>query len=203
MKINSAYIPSTHSIWVNGGNQKKMIATIKLIGKAIKEGSKYLPIRNHSAALATLARPKDYLGQVRNVFSDAVENWRYVNDPWGTELLTFGPEALARLVLGLDGRGVGRGYGAGDCDCITAAIGAELRSIGRPIRIAITAPITAPPGDNFSHVFIQANIPGIGWVTVDPVLYPQKGFGDTTPHSRIAYFDLNGNLLNYSGNVTW
>lgn len=180
-----------------------MLGTIKLIGQAIKSGSTYLPIRNHAAALATLAGPKDYLGQVKQIYRDAIKRWRYVNDPWGTELLTYGPEALARLVLGLDGRGVGAGRGAGDCDCITAAVGAELMSIGRPIRIAVTAPRWAPSGANFSHVFIQASVPGHGWVTVDPVLHPHHGFGAITPHSRIAVFDLSGNLQGYAGNVRW
>lgn len=180
-----------------------MIGTIRLIGQAIRKGSKYLPIRNHAAALATQAPPKDYLGQVREIYKDAITRWRYVNDPFGTELLTYGPEAMARLVLGLDGYGVGRGKGAGDCDCITAAIGAELMSIGRPVRIAVTAPINAPPGGGFSHVFAQAHVPGYGWVTVDPVLHPHKPFGAITTHSRIAVFNLSGHLQGYAGNVRW
>lgn len=201
---NKNYIPKTFSVKIPPNQPKaKMFETIRLIGQAIRQGAKYLPIRNHAASLATLAGPKDYLGQVRQIYNDAIERWRYVNDPFGTELLTYGPEALARLVLGLDGRGVGRGRGAGDCDCITAAIGAELMSIGRPVRIAITAPQTAPAGANFTHVFIQAYVPHHGWVTVDPVLHPNKGFGDITDHSRIAYFSLSGNLISYHGNVVW
>lgn len=202
--LDRRYIPKTISVKIPRGQPKtKMLETIRLIGKAIRNGSKYLPIRNHAAGLATLAGPKDYLGQVKQIYLDAVDRWRYVNDPFGTELLTYGPEALARLVLGLDGRGVGRGRGAGDCDCITAAIGAELMSIGRPVRIAITAPDNAPPGSNFSHVFIQAFVPHHGWVTVDPVLHPKKGFGAITDHSRIAFFSLSGNLISYNGNVVW
>jgi len=188
---------------VPGGSRQKMLETIRLIGSAIVAGSKHLPIRNHAAALATLAKPKDYLGQVRNLYNDAIRRWRYVNDPWGTELLSYGPNALANLVLALDGRGVGRGYGAGDCDCIAAAIGAQLMAIGRPVRIAITAPANSPPGGNFSHVFIQAMVPGFGWVTVDPVMHPKRGFGATPKHSRIAYFGLNGELQGYAGNVVW
>jgi len=201
-RARPAYTPRTISVHVENPKDK-MFRTIRLIGHAIRDGSKYLPIRNHAAGLATLAGPKDYLGQVKEIYNDAVKRWRYVNDPFGTELLSYSPESLARLVLGLDNVGVGYGKGAGDCDCITAAIGAELMSIGRPIRIAVTAPISAPPGPNFSHVFIQCFVPEYGWVTVDPVLHPKKGFGDITPHSRIAYFSLSGNLINYSGNVRW
>ena len=179
-----------------------MISTVRLVGEAIDNGSVYLPIRNHAAALATLARPKDYLGQVYQVFRDAIKRWRYVNDPYGKELLTHGPEALWRLVLAGDKIGVGRGFGAGDCDCIAAAVGAELSAIGRPVRIAITAPHNSPPGRFFNHIFVQALVPKIGWITVDPVVHPKHGFGYTPKHSRIAYFTTKGHLLGMSGNVT-
>jgi hypothetical protein len=180
-----------------------MFKTVKLIGKAIRQGARYLPIRNHAAALATLAGPKDYLGQVREIYKDAIKRWRYVNDPFGTELLSYSPQALANLVLGLDGYGVGRGKGAGDCDCIAAAMGAQLLSIGRPVRIAITAPPSFPHGSNFTHVFVQCSVPGVGWVTVDPVLHPKKDFGATPQHSRMARFNLSGRLIGYDGNVVW
>lgn len=178
-----------------------MRKTIRLIGQAIRKGSRHLPIRNHAAALATLAPPKDYYRQAQNVYTDIINRWRYVRDPVSRELLTFGPEALATLVLNLDGRGVGRGYGGGDCDCVAAATGALLESIGFPVRLAVTAPPKAPPGSLFAHVFIQTFIPKHGWTTVDPVVHPQHGFGHTPVHSRIAYFSLSGQLLGSQGNV--
>jgi len=201
--MKRAYIPRITRIRIPGGRRRKMLDTIRLIGRAILRGSRYLPIRNHAAALATMAGPKDYLGQVRNVYEDLIRRWRYVNDPFGTELLTYGPRALATMVLGLDGRGVGRGKGAGDCDCVAAATGASLMSIGRPVRLAVIAPRGAPPGDVFTHVFVQAHVPRVGWVTVDPVVHPRRGFGSTPDHSRIAIFGLNGGLLGYAGNVRW
>lgn len=179
-----------------------MRQTIRMVGDAIKTASQYLPLRNHAASLATLAKPKDYLGQVAQIFQDAVKRWRYVNDPFGTELVTYSPEAIYRLVLGLDGKGVGRGYGAGDCDCISAAMGAQLLAIGRPVRIAVTAPPGSPAGSGFTHIFVQTKVPKIGWVTVDPVVHPRHGLGYTTPHSRIAYFGLDGQLMGHAGNAT-
>lgn len=174
------------------GRKAKMLTTLKLIGRAIRAGARYLPIRNHAAALATLAPPKDYFQQVKKIYQDAINRWRYVNDPFGVELLTYGPKALANLVLALDGRGVGKGRGAGDCDCIAAAIGAELLSIGRPIRLVVTSAGTRLP---FSHVFVQCLVPGWGWVTVDPVLHPNRDFGAITRHSRIAYYNLSGKKI--------
>lgn len=184
-----------------GGTYDQMRQTLRLIGKAIRRGSTYLPLRNHAAALATLAPPKNYLAQVSNLYRDMQRRWRYVKDPVSRELLTFGPHALWQLVLAGDGRGVGRGRGAGDCDCAAAAMGAMLEAIGMPVRLAVTAPPGSPPGRLFAHVFVQANIPKMGWVTVDPVVYPQHGLGYTPKHSRIAFFTLEGRKIGARGNV--
>lgn len=172
-----------------------------MIGEAIRNGAQYLPIRNHAAALASMAGPKDYLGQVRNIYNDAIERWRYVKDPVHKELLSYSPQALWRFVLAGDGIGVGRGKGAGDCDCISSAVGAQLYAIGMPVRIAITAPPQSPPGRMYAHVFVQANVPKHGWISVDPVVHPKHGFGHTPVHSRIAFYDLNGRMIGQQGNV--
>lgn len=178
-----------------------MRETLRRIGSAIKRASEYPPIRNHAAALATMAPPKDFAGQLRAVYDDFIGRWRYVKDPAYKELLTNSPEAVWRLTMAGDGVGVGRGRGAGDCDCASVAIGAELASIGFKIRLGTTAPRRTGPGRLFGHVFIQAFVPKRGWVTVDPVLHPTQPFGATAKHSRIAWWDLNGNLLGYAGNV--
>lgn len=186
---------------VSGDNFDQMRETIRLIGRAIRAGSTYLPIRNHAAALASQAPAKDYLGQVKNIYDDAIRRWRYVKDPVRRELVSYSPQALWRFVLAGDGIGVGRGKGAGDCDCISSAIGAELEAIGMPTRVAITAPPGARPGRMFGHVFIQAKVPGHGWISVDPVVHPKHGFAHTPAHSRIAFFNLDGDLLGAAGNV--
>jgi len=184
-----------------GGNIGKMKRTIREIGTAIHGGSTYPPIRNLAAMIAARARPKDFLGQLQHVYSDFLKRWRYVRDPLTRELITASPEAIYRLVIAGDGVGVGEGKGAGDCDCATVALGSMLEAIGFPIRIATTADRHAAPGPLFGHVFIQAHVPGTGWVTMDPVLHPKKKFGDIANYSRIAYWDLSGRLLAKSGNV--
>lgn len=166
--------------------------TLKLIGKAIKDGAEYLPIRNYAAALATTAEHKDYLGQAKAVWNHFLKNWRYVLDPVDKELVVTGPEALYNLVLGHNG-GVGLGKGAGDCDDATAALGAGFRSIGFPVRLGT---VTPPHGNPFfNHVFLQYQVPNVGWITVDPVLHPQMGLGDIAPHSQIAFWNLEGDLI--------
>lgn len=104
-------------------------------------------------------------------------------------------------MLAGDGVGVGKGRGAGDCDDITAAIGAELVAIGMPVRIGVSAPPGSPAGRMFGHVFAQTKIPGVGWLTVDPVLHPHKQFGAQPSASRMGFFDLDGRVVGRRGNV--
>jgi hypothetical protein len=191
-----------------GGQVGRMAATIYHIGLAIRRASVYPPIRNLAASLATRALPKDFLGQLYEIYKWFLKHWRYVQDPSSRELLTASPEALYRLVMGADGVGVGGGLGAGDCDCATAALGALFEAIGFRVRIVTTADPWARPGRLFGHVFIQALVPQKGWVTVDPVLYSykyqdrsRKRFGDTAKWARIAYWGLNGRLLKAHGNL--
>jgi hypothetical protein len=116
-------------------------------------------------------------------------------------LVTLSPAAVAKYTLALDGVGLGLGKGGGDCDCATVAIGGELLATGFPVRIATTADPNQPPGNLFGHVFAQAFVPRAGWISVDPVLHPFKGALSTAPHSRIAFWSLDGQLLGYNGNV--
>lgn len=170
--------------------------TIKQIGQAIKNGSHYVPIIKHAQALASRAGPKDYLGQIKQLYDDFVKRWRYVRDPLMLETLHVSGRAIYGQVLGFDRRPPERG--AGDCDDAAAGIGSELRAIGLPVRVVTTA---QPRGDRslFSHVFVQAHVPRLGWYTVDPVGYPKHGPGWTPPHSRIAFWDLDGKLIGHRG----
>ena len=153
--------PRLSSVFVRGGALPTMRKTIKLIGQSIVDGSRDLSIRNRAASLASLAPPKDYLSQVKHVFQGFLKNWRYVRDPFGRELIHRSPKQIFELVMGgsSDSPGVGFGKGAGDCDDATIAMGAQLASIGFPVRIATIAPRGAPPGPLMTHVFAQANVP--------------------------------------------
>lgn len=196
------YQATIQRIPVHGGYANQMRETLRRIGAAIRRASVYPPIRNHAAAVATTAGPKDFLGQLEAIYNDFIKRWRYVKDPASKELVTSSPQAIWRLTMAGDGVGVGLGKGAGDCDCATTALGAMLEAIGFKTRLGTTADLKAPPGKLFGHVFIQAQVPGAGWVTVDPVLHPKRAFGSTTPHARMAWWDLDGNLLGYHGNYT-
>lgn len=175
-------------------NRQAVPFTIALIGKAIRDGSTYLPLRNYAASLAAKAPRKNYFAQLKNIWDDFLRRWRYVRDPHQCETVTMGPAALFNLVIGHNG-GAGQGVGVGDCDDATAAIGALMMSVGFPIRIATTAPPNAP-GMHFTHVFAQVQVPGRGWITADPVLVPhKKNLGDIADHSRLAVWNLDGRLI--------
>lgn len=197
-------IPHQTAIPIKGDVYDQMRTTIRVIGKAIQDGALYLPIRNRAAALASKAGPKNYAGQVRNIFNDFVKRWRYVKDPVGKELVTTSPAQIFHLVMGgrSEDPGAGFGLGVGDCDDATVAIGAQLASIGIPIRIATIAPEGAPPGKLMTHVFCQADVPGMGWVTVDPVVHPSNTVFYTPPHSRMAVFSLDGKYKGGTGNIS-
>jgi hypothetical protein len=195
----SPYAATVQRVSIPGGNEEQMIETIRRMGQAIRRASVYPPIRNHAAAVATTAPPKNFLGQLQAIYRDFIKRWRYVKDPTSRELLTASPEAIWRLTMAGDGVGVGYGKGAGDCDCATIALGAQLEAIGFQTRLGTTVK-SAIPGRLFGHVFIQARVPKFGWVTLDPVLHPKKGFGALAKHNRIGWWDLDGRFLGFKGN---
>lgn len=186
---------------IPGGNLDQMRATIRLIGRSIRAGSRYLPTRNLAARLASRARPKDYLGQAEQIYRGFLSRWRYVKDPLTRELVTASPEASFRLVMAGDGVGVGDGLGAGDCDCATVALGSLYESVGFPVRIATIAKPTALPGPLMDHVYPEVQVPKVGWIPADPVIHPRGGFGDSPPAARKVVYSLNGDILEYSGNL--
>jgi len=170
--------------------------TIKLIGDGIKNGTSYVPLRQYAAGIASRARSRDFLSQVGELFKDITEKrWRYVFDPVGVEMVATTGNVIHGTILGFTETPPNRGYG--DCDDISVASGGALQAMGIPVRIATLA---KPGGRNlFDHVFVQARIPKVGWVSFDPVGYPKHGLGWTAPHSRIAFWDLDGNLMSARG----
>jgi hypothetical protein len=189
------------TISIPGGSLDQMRETIRRIGDAIHRGSLHLPTRNLAAGLATTADHKDYYGQAKAIFHGFLNRWRYVHDPLTRELLTESPNASYRLVMAGDGVGVGQGRGAGDCDCATVALGAMFESVGLPVRIATMATPDSPPGQLMSHVYPEVFIPRRGWITADPVAYPQCKFGQRAKASRRVYYDLTGKVIRQEGNL--
>jgi hypothetical protein len=171
--------------------------TIRLIGQAIQDGTTYPPIRHLAATAATEAPPKDYYGQIAALYNGITRRWwRYVYDPKQSEFVFLDGKRLFELALHSGGKDGKKGYG--DCDDITAAAGALLRSIGMDTMIATLSPPFSPY--IFTHVFLFTKPPkSKRWVAFDPVVYPKHGLGFVTPWERIAFWDLNGHLISKAG----
>ena len=86
-------------VQIRGENLDQMVETIRLIGRAIRAGSQYLPIRNLAAAWATEAPPKDYLGQANCIYRRFLQRWRYVKDPLTRELVIWVPIGEATCLV--------------------------------------------------------------------------------------------------------
>jgi hypothetical protein len=178
--------------------------TLRLIGSAIKSGSIYPPIKHLASRTATIAPPKDYNRQIQAIYNAITKVWwRYVFDPPDVEWLCLDGPRIFSIILNKGkstaSRGKARTRGYEDCDGITTASGALLRSIGMDVRICTTAPPNSP--NIFTHVFLQTKAPkSREWITFDPVLYPEKPLGSMTQHSRLAIWNLDGNLISKSGN---
>jgi len=163
--------------------------TIKLIGQGIRAGAEFQPLRLHAARIATTAPGrKDYLGQVRALYKDFMNKWRYVRDPVGIETVATSGPALWGIVWGAYNPG---GKGWGDCDDATAALGAAFEAIGLPVRIVTMS----QPGTRIqTHVYPEVQIPGMGWIPVDPVAHPLPMGGAPPAGVRIRW-NLNGEKL--------
>jgi len=173
-------------------------ATVALIGRAIRAGSQYVPLIQHTRRLASRAAPKDYLGQLQNIFDDVTKRWRYVHDPLSVELVsTSGPELYGQ-VLGMDYRSPD--HGAGDCDDVAALLGAMAETVSLKSRIVTISPPRGPGSNKlFSHVYPEILIPKVGWIAADPVLYPSRPMGFKPPYLRKAVWDTYGRLIKASG----
>lgn len=177
---------------------EQMNRTVGLVAKAVREGSTYLPLRQHAAQVAARgAAPKDFLGHLRALYADFVKRWRYVRDPHLAEMVVSSAPALWSVVWGGGNR-----QGVGDCDDATAAFGAGASALGFPVRLVTSVPLRHAhnprlrtiPGHIYPEVFVKPH----GWIPADPVVWPKHGLGYAAPALRRYRFDLWGRPLGAS-----
>lgn len=172
--------------------------TIKLIGDGIKDATGFVPIRQYAGVVASRAPARDFISQLGELYQDFTQKrWRYVFDPVGYELVGITGPVVFDSILGFGVTAPGRGFG--DCDEATAGLASVAQNVGLPARMCTIAGVAS--NKLFDHIFPQIAIKNYGWVTADPVVYPQHGLGYTAPHSRIAVWDLNGNLVGFRGSL--
>lgn len=113
---------------------------------------------------------KDKLGEMLAVHNWVMNHLRYVNDPYGTEFITY-PETLAFERQD------------GDCDDHVILESAMLGSIGIPTRY-ITVGFNGKP---FSHVYLGAIIKG-ELIPLDPIMKTEPaGWEAPNPTSKHVY----------------
>lgn len=167
-----------------------------MIAQGIRDGARDLRIRHLAGRATSIAPPKNYLKQIESIYHAITRDWwHYVYDTPGIEVITIDPQRIYSVTLnyGRTGRG-----GYGDCDDITTASGALLRSINMQVMIATTAHPGSP--HIFDHVFLMAKPPNSKkWTVFDPVLYPHQPYGAMAKYQRLALWDINGRLIKKVG----
>lgn len=178
------------------------LATLRVMGKNANDAARTWTLREWTARLATKAPPRDYVGQLREVYNGIIKRWRYVQEPgeW-----THGkPETLLGYTLGANyNRGKTcpdplrcdveatpwKEFGWGDCDDVAQLAGAAALAIGMPeVRWRVAR---WPTG---AHVSAIVRTPTGEWVSVDPVGHPKHPFGwALDPRAGgVSYFHLDG-----------
>jgi hypothetical protein len=175
------------------------MTTIRIIGRGIKAGALYQPIRHLAGRITKTAPSKHYLKQIEAIYNAIVNQlWHYTFDPKGAEFLTTEPRQMFELTLGA-GNSDRRGYG--DCDDIAQSAGAMLRSIGMDVLVATSVKPGSP--HIFDHVFLFCKPPHTpDWIPFDPVLPSwnnRKGFGDIVNFQRMALWSPDGKLIKKIG----
>lgn len=177
-------------------------ATLAVMGKNARASANTWTMREWAARLATKAKPRDYVGQLREVYNGIVKRWRYVQEPG--EWVHGKPETLLGYTLGANyNRGPRcpnplhcdvegtkwREHGWGDCDDVAQLAGAAALAIGMPeVRWRVAR------WGNGAHVSAIVRTPTGEWVSVDPVGHPKHAFGWALdpPGGSVRFFDMHG-----------
>jgi len=154
------------------------------MSRAALEAAKTYTVERWAGELATRARPKDYRGQLRELYEDIVRRWRYVQEHG--ERVPGSARAVLGQVLGAS-QNIGptcpsveacdvtrtpwRGRGWGDCDDVSTLVAAGALALGMRPRWRVIA----SPGH--AHVSVQVSTPDGQTVDVDPVGHPEHPFG--------------------------
>lgn len=173
--------------------------TLRAMGQTANAAADTWTLRHWAGVLASRAGPKDYRGQLRQLYNGIVERWRYVMEPG--EWIHGTPRSLLGVVLGLDYNGVkdstradvartpSTAKGWGDCDDVSTLAAAGVLALGmRPMwRVS-----RAPTGE--AHVSVAAITPRGEVVQIDPVGHPDHGFGwaQSGPGVEVQYHALDG-----------
>lgn len=147
-----------------------IVATLKIMGRLVKEGKKTLVIRQTALSLVNGQRQKDWTEEVNRVFEFVRDKIRYVRDIRGVETLQTPDKTLE--------------FGQGDCDDKSVLLASLLESIGHPTRFVA---IGFKPGV-FVHVYVETKI-GTNWVSLETTEPVSMGWSPKGVVSRLVFFN--------------
>jgi len=179
--------------------------TLALMAKGARAASKTWTIQEWAGSLAAKAGPRDYVGQLRELYNGVISRWRYVME--AGERVPESPRAILGYVLGAEynkgphcktpehcdlSKTEWKAMGWGDCDDVSTLIAAAVLSLGmEPLwRVAQW------PGGG--HVSVATRTPKGEWVSIDPVGHPDNQFGWAMEPDggQVTYFNLDGQQVN-------
>lgn len=174
-------------------------ATLRIMGSAAREASDTFALREWASRLATLARPRDYVGQLHALYAGILERWRYTQEPdeWvhgsAKSLIDHVAGTKYNTPPGTDSRSVrlsavpSTHKGWGDCDDVSTLVAAGVRALG------MTPYFRVARGSIGAHVSVVARTPNGKLISIDPVGHPTHPFGWSLPAEEVELFDLEAN----------
>lgn len=167
----NAPTPMTASLgWIPSGKDGT-VATLRIMGRFVREGKKALPVRSLALHLVQGLPQKDWAGEVSRIHAFVRDKIRYVKDVKGVETLQT-PEKTLEI-------------GQGDCDDKSVLVAALLESVGHPTRFVAIA-LKHP--DEFEHVFVETKI-GANWVGVETTEPVELGWQPKGVKKRLIFYN--------------
>jgi hypothetical protein len=144
------------------GMRKIVSESLRRMQRGVTHGKRAFSVRQLIGQIIAPCATKDYYCYAKALYEYCRDRIKYTFDPVGVELI----EAPERILF--ESR-------IADCDSIVVVLATLVEAIGLPARyVTIRADLQRP--NEYSHVYLEINIPGKGWVGADPTM-PKKQFG--------------------------
>lgn len=192
--------PNVQTVETSDPNGVALVA----MGQAAREAADTYTMREWASRLATLARPKDYVGQLEQLYQGIIDRWRYVQEhgEWvpGSARTVLGQVLGAKYNLGPSCPSPDRcdvertewtHKGWGDCDDVATLAAAGAISIGAIPFFRVAR------GNHGAHVSVTARTPKGELVELDPVGHPDHSFNWAidAPGVQINHYDMEGRAV--------
>ncbi len=175
---------------------------LQTMGRVAREAAGTWTMQRLAGEVAAKAAPRDYVGQLRELYNAIVDGWRYTQE-FG-ERVPGTATALLKYVLGCGYNQTAtcpspercdyfatdwKNKGFGDCDDVSPLVAAGALSLG----MVPCFRVAQYPGG--AHVSTVVRTPTGQIVSVDPVGHPDKAFGwamEVPPTGSVQLFDMWG-----------